>query len=70
MQVGNIGFPSSPGKQEINVPGERYPPCTRRMEGIFITRNREFNAEKVVYTNINISSLTYYPKPLCLVNSL
>ena len=70
MQVGNVGFPSSPREQEIHVPGERYPPCTRRMEGFFITRNREFNAEKVVYTNIHTSSLTYYPKLLCLVNSL
>lgn len=30
-----------PWKQEINLPCETYPPCTRRVEGIPITRNGE-----------------------------
>ena len=49
----------------------RYPPCTRRAEGILITRDREFRAEKVAQTNLVTPLLISYPKPkpLCFINS-
>lgn len=39
---------SPPWKQEINLSCERYPLCTRTVEGIPITRDKEFRAEKAV----------------------
>ena len=48
VQEGHFDCPLSLGKQEINLPCERYPPCTKRVEGILITRDREFRAEKAV----------------------
>lgn len=34
----------SPWKQETCPPCERFPPCTQRVEGILITRDRKFKA--------------------------
>lgn len=42
--------PSMPLKEEINLPCGQSPPCTRRVEGILITRNREFRAERAIST--------------------
>ena len=44
-------------KQETSLPCERYPPCTRMIEGILFSRDREFRAEKAVLTNL----VTYSP---------
>lgn len=39
-------------KQVIKLPGDRSPPCTRRKEGVLITRDRELGVEKAVETRL------------------
>lgn len=37
-------------KQEIKLPCEMYAPCSRRMEEVLITRDREFGSKKSICT--------------------
>ena len=41
-------------KQEINLPCERCPPCTRMIEDILTTKDREFRIEKAVQSALCI----------------
>lgn len=71
VQKEHSDSPLSPWKQEINLPCETYPPCTKRIENILITRDMKFRANEAIWTKLVTSSLIYYPKLklLCLVNS-
>ena len=60
---------SFPWKQEIDLPHERHPACTRRKRDIPIMRDAELKAEKVVSTNL-VTSLIYYPIPNPFVLSI
>lgn len=65
-------------RQEIDLPDERHPSCTRRVEGILTIKDREFRAEKSVQTNLVkliitflvISSPFSTPSPNCFVLSI
>lgn len=49
---GHSDSPFSSWKQEIKLPCDRYPPCTRRKEDILITKDEDFGAYKSVQTNL------------------
>lgn len=40
--------PLSPRKQEISLSCESYTPCTKRMKGTLITRDRTLRGEKAL----------------------
>lgn len=46
IQEGHSNPPSSPPKAGTNLPCKKHRLCTRRVEGILTTRNREFRAKK------------------------
>lgn len=66
VKEGHSDLPPFPQKQEISSPWEEYPPCTCRVEHVLIAGEREFRGKKIIYTNLDISSLICYHKPKLL----
>ena len=59
--------PPSPWEQKINFPRERHPPCTRRVGGILINRDREFRARELCKQTLLFFHQFITPSPFSML---